>query len=445
MPEDPPQRRRRRRPWLVGCFGIGIGLPLLCATILFIVFKANNRPPQILIPTPVMPVPNAFDDFVRAGQLVRAMKHKSPYSMVGPKVLNETLANFAACANDAVPVLTAVRNSLSKPYLHPPVRSFYTPMPQYGTFRSVARTVIGAAGYYARIRQPGKAIDILLDGMEMGVMIPRGGTLMADLNGTAIEAICTAYIEPLIPQLSTQELAHVAKRLDAISAKRLPWSSVIVEEGWNETASWREILRKPDFTRLSLDYFKNMRPLVSSNVSQRMTPTDGWQLLQFGLASKSAILRENLEYYRHLAHEAERTVYTGTSVVPVPNNLIMRLSTSQGNMFVSARSKHEASRVVQDILRIEVAIHRYRKDRGAFPPSLSLLTPVYLASIPNDPLAGVPHVPFRYRVKDNGSHFLLYSLGTDLVDGGGTPARHPADQPGDIVAGRMRQPRKATP
>jgi hypothetical protein len=216
-------RITKRRPWLLGCVGVGIGLPILCATILFILFKMNNRPPQIHVPTPVMPVPNAYDDFAKAGQLFWAMQHKSPYSMTGPQAQNETLANFAACARDAQPGLAVLRRGLGHEYRQPPVRSFGMYATSFSSsLREAARTVAGTAGYYSRVNQPGKAAETLLDGMELGVMMPRGGPLIADLVGIAIEAICSAPFEPLLPHLSASELAHVATRLDAIAAKRLP-------------------------------------------------------------------------------------------------------------------------------------------------------------------------------------------------------------------------------
>ena len=148
MTETSPKRRTKRRTWLFGCLGVGCGIPILSAVLLLILFSRNNRPPQIFIPTPAMPVPNAYDDFVRAGQLVRAMKHKSPYTMTGTRAQNETLANFAACAKDAEPGLAVLRQGLHKTYLQPPDRSFKSvTFPTLATFRELARTVSGAAGY----------------------------------------------------------------------------------------------------------------------------------------------------------------------------------------------------------------------------------------------------------------------------------------------------------
>ena len=63
-----------------------------------------------------------------------------------------------------------------------------------------------------------------------------------------------------------------------------------------------------------------------------------------------------------------------------------------------------------------VAIHEYKKKNGRLPASLDGLTPEFLPDAPTDPFSGRA---FVYKVRDNGKSFLLYSVGSDQVDGGG--------------------------
>lgn len=73
--------------------------------------------------------------------------------------------------------------------------------------------------------------------------------------------------------------------------------------------------------------------------------------------------------------------------------------------------------VRRDALLAVVAILRYQKENGSFPPSLQQLVDVgYLRAVPMDPYSDGPLV---YRV--TGDDFLLYSLGEDFTDNGGTP------------------------
>jgi len=62
-----------------------------------------------------------------------------------------------------------------------------------------------------------------------------------------------------------------------------------------------------------------------------------------------------------------------------------------------------------------IALEQYRRKHGAFPASLSELVPSFLSSLPLDLADGQP---LRYKLI--GKSFVLYSLGADRNDNGGT-------------------------
>src|SRR5215472_8645507 len=116
-PGSESPRKSGKQARLLGCC---VGLPLLLMALLASLYWYNNRSlPPIAIPTPQIPNPNAYDDFVRAGTLARGMQHKSPFSLPKPTY---TFTEFRAAAKDAEPVLAAIRQGLNKEYLFPPVR-----------------------------------------------------------------------------------------------------------------------------------------------------------------------------------------------------------------------------------------------------------------------------------------------------------------------------------
>src|SRR5206468_3641096 len=96
------------------------------------------------------------------------------------------------------------------------------------------------------------------------------------------------------------------------------------------------------------------------------------------------------------------------------------------------------------LLRVELGLQEFRSRHGRYPAVLGNLSPSILARVPNDPFSGRPLVYRR-----TGEQFLLYSLGPDMQDDGGTPlpdfpARSlqvgpPADR-GDLVAGQLSAP-----
>ena len=69
-------------------------------------------------------------------------------------------------------------------------------------------------------------------------------------------------------------------------------------------------------------------------------------------------------------------------------------------------------------------LERYRLAHETYPPKLDALAPAYIDELPHDIMNGEP---YRYRLNADGT-FLLYSVGWDQVDEGGTVG-YRADDP----------------
>ena len=67
------------------------------------------------------------------------------------------------------------------------------------------------------------------------------------------------------------------------------------------------------------------------------------------------------------------------------------------------------------LLYTEMAIDLFRQDRGRLPRTLDELVPEFLGATPADPYADLP---FVFRIQ--GDSFILYSVGPDRIDNGGT-------------------------
>ena len=80
---------------------------------------------------------------------------------------------------------------------------------------------------------------------------------------------------------------------------------------------------------------------------------------------------------------------------------------------------------------IACALERYRIAHGAYPASLGVLLPEYLAKLPNAPITGMP---MNYSLKADGT-FLLWSPGWNLKSLGGKSGEFKGD--GDIVWGQL--------
>ena len=70
----------------------------------------------------------------------------------------------------------------------------------------------------------------------------------------------------------------------------------------------------------------------------------------------------------------------------------------------------------QQMSALACALERYRIANGQFPENLEALKPTYVTALPHDVITGAPLIYHR----TNDGHFLLYSVGKNGTDDGGT-------------------------
>jgi hypothetical protein len=103
-------------------------------------WQAANALPSIVIPTPKMPVHNAFDYFQQAGySVVEDQKVADAISRQPTLAPSYSLADKVALVQENADALETLREGLTYPYVNPPSRSFKTLFPYYAKFRGLAR------------------------------------------------------------------------------------------------------------------------------------------------------------------------------------------------------------------------------------------------------------------------------------------------------------------
>jgi hypothetical protein len=108
----------------------------------------------------------------------------------------------------------------------------------------------------------------------------------------------------------------------------------------------------------------------------------------------------------------------------------------------ASRRKHAHVRCMAALLAAE----RFRLKHSRWPPALAELTPDYLPAVPLDPFDGKP---LRYKRLDDG--VIVYSVGRDETDDGGTLDRRDYIRPGTDTGHRLwdvkhrRQPPRPRP
>lgn len=171
------------------------------------------------------------------------------------------------------------------------------------------------------------------------------------------------------------------------------------------------------FTRPRNEWHKVVPGFDQDNALLKMIQSSLIRILSF----KPVLLADHAEYVRIMHANAQRLEGPYSPETPFPK-VAGRFMVSR--MLVPTFSRVEVLHrqiVAQTrITRAGLALIRYRADHGEFPPTLDALDMDGLT----DPFTGDP---LLYRVEDDG--FVVYSVGENLTDNGGTPwpERHHGD------------------
>lgn len=414
------QTNIRTRSKLRGCLIFAL-FPLVLVGIAAIVLVINNRPPNIKVPSHGTPKGNGYYYFIGAGECVDETKYPGPYSSERP-IESWKLSELESFVKANKLALLMLRQGLTKQYMHPAVRGIHPRFPDYSVMRKLARTLRGEALYCKKKGEYGKNADLLLDGIELGVTIPRGGVIITGLVGAAVEAIPMKDLPDTVHKLNAQELSHVASRLEVIQAKRQPFSEIVLEEGRYGSSFLAEMSTAPQARKNLMNPYQWIKSSFFSTVSSTdsaptLTERFGriWQVARFAFANKAKLIRERDAYCKTIALEQQKP-YTGKTNVSAPAGL---LSDWENTDYVRIRRHLDTAEARLSLIQTEVALRRYRLANGRYPDKLEQLLPKYIKNIPIDPF-GIGR-PLRYKPIGNGKSFLLYSLGPNMKDDGGKP------------------------
>lgn len=103
-------------------------------------------------------------------------------------------------------------------------------MAELAPLRRLAQTLV-AEGKLAEMEEhPGDAAKSYLDTIHLGTESPRGGLLIDQLVGTAIEALGTSHLEKSSVRLDAKSCREAAAVLETLDAQRQSWNDVLNQE-----------------------------------------------------------------------------------------------------------------------------------------------------------------------------------------------------------------------
>ena len=453
---------------------------LLIATTLFVAFIAAlawwwtsiNAMPVVNIPTPQMPTPNARDYYIRAcnlpakgalesdtinkaflnGRIIPGPPHPAGWTPanedyaypIGGAPKNYAAASPAPPNGGTAPKhvpdpitlgdvqqtlalkagrVALLRQGFAYQYLNPPLRSFSTLLPELAQFREMARLLEVKASYQSAMRDEAGAVNTALDAVKFGTDIPRGGPMLFCFAGLAFEAIGRDNVWGRIKHLNAAQAYAASHRMEEIIQQRYPYNDSLFEEKYAAQAGLIEIFHQP-----------RKEWIGESNGAELQ------QKLSIYTVSKQKVMDNYTHYMDTLIANGKQPYSTKAQNPPIPTDPICSILCP---LYSKARLEFLVNETQDNLLLRSLALQAYHADHGSYPATLQPLVPAYLATLPADPFAAKG--TFKYRRTPTA--YLLYSIGPDGKDNGGTPSKDgqhrkgtgqpstTSDSTGDIVAG----------
>ena len=274
-------------------------------------------------------------------------------------------------------------------------KGFAMLLPHLARTRSCARllradaVVNGTKGDYAA------AVDDIIAGMNLGDAVALEPVLISQLVRVAIYGIMYSAVEDsfdgadLSPDLTRQLMAQVAQ-----ADRRESFSESLAGELYF-VSQFFSALRSGDRTGIAEGM--NLGPLREED---ELTYVD---------IMKGLISAAKLPYYEAALelHEMERETESLPETMPYSRQFLPALTRA-----CQAQGRHEA---MLDLMQIGILLERYKARNGSFPATLDAVAPDLGGSVPVDPFTGK-----SYQYRALGAKFLLYSIGENRRDDGGT-------------------------
>ena len=381
-----------------------------------------NAVPGVTVPTPTLPDPNAHDLYVAAtGAMVNRDEVGDAVSAVpgrpGPGGRTFTRAERQALVQANAEALRRLRAGFAHPYHAPPLRSFDAVLPHLAGFRAMARLLALEGNVAAERGDWNRAAGSYLDALRLGADTARGGTMIDRLVAVALQAIGRRPLWKAADHLDGPDARAAARRMEAITARSVPFADTLREEKWLAQASLVTLFRRNDVTGVAREFVRWADMGEEGPDAARVAAMQARLLLR----GKRRILNDYTAFM-DASIEAVGAPYAARRPLPaVPDDPVNELLIP---VIEQARFGAVETDMQNALLTAKLALRAYRLERGAYPRSLAELVPGYLTKIPADPFA--LDAPLRYRRA--GAKYVLYSVGPDGKDDGGRPIRNPDTQ-----------------
>jgi hypothetical protein len=207
---------KKTRNWLIALFILAFPFVLIFG---FLVFMDGSLPPVAPLPNP-----NGYEDFIKAGKILTA-KEDDYYQT------NE--ANERRVVAENAQGLSLAREGLFKECrVTVQFNSAYANnhIPDLVAVKKLAITFASEGKVAEMENRPNDAVRSYLDAIHLGNESARGGILIDQLVGTAIEAVGTSCLQKIVNQLDAKTCRETTTALEVLDTQRQTWNDVIQQE-----------------------------------------------------------------------------------------------------------------------------------------------------------------------------------------------------------------------
>jgi len=360
--------------------------------------EAPLTPEQVAEPW-LLPEPedNAFDDYEKAFGLMQ--EAVAAAAMLDEGRHRVAPATDVLAAN--VDAFAALAEALPKDCLIPGAASFNTPFPYLAQSRNMARLLALKGIEHELNGEFAFAFAAYCDGIAMGQDMARGGVIIHRLVGYAITAIMCKQIRlaAVGGQAPPEALREFLRRLTELESLELPLAHTYAEELKWSAGAIRELFRDAG----AMDQFRQDTGAAAG-------------LVAINLQGELTALADAYARFIRLADEPYRNTL---GLLPTEDDY--ENTTPMVKLILPAVDKLQENRSrMESVFRatcLVVALELYRQVEGDVPEALDALVPDYVNELPIDPY-GVG--PFVYRAGPLAGDYVLYSVGQDLSDDGGS-------------------------
>ena len=249
-----------------------------------------------------------------------------------------------------------------------------------------------------------KAADDCVDAIKVCQDVSQSGGISPSEIGDIDRRDVTRIAGETVNHLTSVECRRLISRLNTIDAEELPFVDVVEQTRIDtqkellndlQKPGWRNALYGTGYTRIHNP--QTLGLYLKAWTTSRGDVIDHWERVLDAESAQAA-----------LAYEP------AMRLPPIRDDMFD--IGAPYDMFRPARSQCAASRAELRMLTLQLALRAYRLDHCAYPSTLAALTPAYLSTVPTDPF---DDKTIRYRPSRGG--YVMYSIGPDLVDNGGTP------------------------